>query len=485
MWFVDGLRQQSLARKLVIWFAGAATALVLLTAGLLYIALDQGVAWRDDQVLMKRAATVRDLIRAEKVDIDYLDHEVSEDLEGPRQLFMRIAGPPAIGLHETPLMPEGLLPDRFPNALALAPDEFHYAHINDGDGRRFRTVTLRTRAPASAAGWVTIQMALDTSLDSEVLTHYAELILFVVMVALGLSTFIGLAIVRTQLAPLKMMSAEIMEIGHSTLDRRVTLTGLPTELGEVAVQFNQMVARLERAYTSLRRYADDVAHELRTPLNRIQLEVEVALRGLRTPAEYRDALGSTLEECEHLGSMVKALLFIARAENGRTEVHYETLNVAERLEKIRTFFENSAEESGVNLTLECDPALSLKADDTLFQRAISNLVANSIAHTPEGGSVQLRAAANDAGVVVDVTDTGEGIALEHQSHVFDRFFRGDAARRTDKDRVGLGLAITKSIVDLHHGRIVLHSKPGAGTRFSLYFPRRSNPRDDLAFGATG
>lgn len=471
MSFASGVRGQSLAAKLVIWFAGAATALVLLTAGLLYLALVQGVAWRDDQVLMKRAATVRDLIRAEKIDVDYLDHEVSEDLEGPRQLFMRIAGPPAIGIHETPLMPEGLLPDRFPDAAVLGPDEFHYAQIDDSEGRRFRAVTLRTRASASAGGgFVTIQMALDTSLDSEVLAHYAELIVFVVAAALALSIFIGLWIVRTQLASLKRMSAEIMEIGHSTLDRRVSLEGLPTELGDVATQFNHMVTRLESAYGSLRRYADDVAHELRTPLNRIQLEAELALRGSRTADEYREALASTLDECEHLSSMVKALLFIARAENGRAEVAYEKLNVAERLEKIRVFFENSAAESGVGLTLECDPVLSLNADGTLFQRAVSNLVANSIAHTPQGGEVRLRAAADDAGVVVDVTDTGEGIAFEHQLHVFDRFFRGDVARRTDKDRVGLGLAITKSIVDLHRGRIALDSSPGAGTRFSLHFP---------------
>ncbi|MDZ4867347.1 MAG: heavy metal sensor histidine kinase [Alphaproteobacteria bacterium] len=471
MSFADDLRGRSLARKLVIWFAGAATALVVLTAALLYVALVQGVAWRDDQVLMKRAATVRDLLRVERIDVDYLDHEVSEDLEGPRQLFMRISGPPAIGLHETPLMPEGLLPDRFPNAAALSADEFHYAAIDDGDGRRYRAVTLRTRAPdAAGGGWVTIQMALDTSLDSEVLTHYAELIVFVVAAGLALSIFVGLWIVRTQLAPLKKMSAEIMAVGHSTLDRRVSLDGLPAELGDVATQFNHMLTRLESAYGSLRRYADDVAHELRTPLNRIQLETEVALRSARTPEEYREALGSTLEECEHLSTMVKALLFIARAENGRTEVSYETLNVAERLEKIRGFFENSAAESGVDLTLECDPALSLNADNTLFQRAVSNLVANSIAHTPQGGVVCLRAAAGEAGVVVDVSDTGEGIAIEHQPYVFDRFFRGDAARRTDKDRVGLGLAITKSIVDLHRGRIALASSPETGTRFSLYFP---------------
>jgi two-component system heavy metal sensor histidine kinase CusS len=112
----------------------------------------------------------------------------------------------------------------------------------------------------------------------------------------------------------------------------------------------------------------------------------------------------------------------------------------------------------------------MNADRTLLQRAISNLVANSLAHTPKGGEVKIAAAANDDGVLIEIADTGNGIAPEHQPHVFDRFFRGDAARRTDKDRVGLGLAITKSIVDLHRGRISLESAPAHGTRFTLFFP---------------
>src|SRR5262245_48852065 len=132
MLFADGLRGLSLAGKLVIWFACAATTIVLLTAALLYIALVHGVQWRDDQVLMKRAATVRDLVQAKSIDVDYLHREVSEDLEGPRQLFMRIAGPPSIGVHETPLMPEGLFPDNFPNAAALNGEEYHYGLIDDG-----------------------------------------------------------------------------------------------------------------------------------------------------------------------------------------------------------------------------------------------------------------------------------------------------------------------------------------------------------------
>ncbi len=462
---------RSLAARLIIWFTIATTMLLLLAAVLLYTTLERGVAWRDDQVLMKRAATVRELVRAKKLDIDYLDHEVSEDLEGPRQLFMRIVGPPEIGIHETPLMPEGLMLDRVPGPPSDALDAFHFAVVTDGAGHRFRTATLRTlMAAENGAKPVTIQLALDTSLDADVLNRFAELSILVVFGGLIASALGGWWVVRAQLAPLGRLSAQLAEIEHSTLDRRIPVDGQPSELAEFAVQFNRMIERLEKAYVGLKRYADDVAHELRTPLNRIQLEAEVALRTARTPAGYRNALASTLEDCEHLGAMVKSLLFIVRAENGRAELRYENLNVADRLETIRAFFEDSADEAGVKLSLSCDPSLSMNADATLLQRAVSNLVANSLAHTPKGGKVTLAAAASADGVTIEIADTGDGIAPEHQPHVFDRFFRGDAARRTDKDRVGLGLAITKSIVDLHRGRIALESAPANGTRFTLFFP---------------
>lgn len=465
MWFADASR--SLATRLIVWFTIATTLLLLLAAAALYTVLERSVEWRDDQVLMKRAATVRQLVRAKAMDATNLDHEVSEDLEGPRQLFMRVAGPPSIGTHETPDMPTGLaLPG--PGA---ALDAFLFAYATDSNGHLYRTATLRTlSSPELGSQPVTVQMALDTHLDSTVLAHYTELSGLVVLCGLAASALLGWWIVRAQLSPLPRLSAQMSEIEHSTLDRRIPVHGQPTELAEFAVQFNRMIERLEKAYIGLKRYADDVAHELRTPLNRIQLETEVALRGARTPDEYRKALSSTLDDCEHLTAMVKSLLFIARAENRRTDLRYENLNVAERLETIRSFFEDSADEAGVKLTLSCDPGLSMNADATLLQRAISNIVANSLAHTPKGGEVKMAAEATSGGVTIEVADTGEGIAPEHQPYVFDRFFRGDAARRTDKDRVGLGLAITKSIVDLHRGRIALESAPAAGTRFTLFFP---------------
>jgi two-component system, OmpR family, heavy metal sensor histidine kinase CusS len=471
MSFVNRLRGISFAQQLMIWFVSASMVLVLLTASVSYFALGDAMESRDDQVLLKRAATVRELLRADKVDVDYLGHEVSEDLEGPRQLFMRIAGPPNIGIHETPLMPSALMADRFPDVSKAPPDEYRYGEVHDGAGRSYRVVAVLAQiSAASGGGAAIVQMGIETTLDAAILRRYGEIIAIVVAIGLGLAVLAGWWFVRIQIRPLNRLTAALSKIEYSTLDYRVASDGLPSELREAALQFNAMLVRLQKAYDGLRRYADDVAHELRTPLNRIQLSAEVALNDARSPEAYREALESNLDEAEHLRELVKTLLFIARAENGQAVVSREPINVSDRLEKIRNFFESGATETGISLTLRCDPMLVIHADNTLFQRAVSNLVANSLAHTPRGGEVSMMAAANDTGVVIEVADTGEGIAPEHQPHVFDRFFRADAARRTDRDRVGLGLAITKTIVDLHRGRVSLESNPGRGTRFSLYFP---------------
>lgn len=463
--------RRSLAGRLVFWFAAAATVLILVVAGLLYLALVRSIELRDDQVLIKRAATVRDLLQATKLDVAYLDREVSEDLEGPRQLFMRIAGPPEVGVHQTPDTPAPLTLENWGAPEDAATDRYHFAVVVDHKGNRFRAITLKTRTSASNGSLpVTIHVALDTTLDAGVVNQYAELSLFVLFGGLLASVFAGFWIVQAQLAPLRRLSSQVTNFEQSTLASRVDVYGLPTELAEFATQFNAMIERLERSYEQLKRYADDVAHELRTPLNRIQLEAEVALRNARTSEEYRDALSSALEDCEHLSGMVKSLLFIARAESGRAELNVRAFNVAEKLEAVRSFFEDSADEAGISLKLSCPQDLTLNADPALLQRAVSNLVANAIEHTPKGGEISLAATKNADEVVIEVADTGEGIAPEHQPYVFDRFFRGDAARRTEKDRVGLGLAITKSIVDLHRGRISLDSEPGRGARFLLHFP---------------
>ncbi len=243
-----------------------------------------------------------------------------------------------------------------------------------------------------------------------------------------------------------------------------------------AEEFNKVLEQLERAYAALQHYADNVAHELRSPVNKMMLAAEVTLARARTKDEYAEALASNMEECQRLSSIVEGLLFLARAGSTQVALQRQEISAARELELIRAFYEASAAEAGVSLDVVCEPGARGRVDRVLFQRAVSNLVANAIAHTPSGGSVRIEARQNQAGALeIEVADTGEGIPEEDQPHIFDRFYRADRVRTPAGDRLGLGLPITKSIVDLHRGAVSLESAPGAGARLVLTFPFEESP----------
>lgn len=234
---------------------------------------------------------------------------------------------------------------------------------------------------------------------------------------------------------------------------------------------NAMLLELETANEGLQQYADNVAHELRNPVNKMLLASEVTLSRSRTTEEYQDTLVSIVEESQRLSSIVGSLLFLARARRMHVDLERQHIDVAAELNVIRAYFETSAQESGIALTARGPDNTLLDVDRTLFQRAISNLVSNAIAHTPPGGSIVLEARTNGNSVAVAVRDTGEGVSEEDQARVFDRFYRADKARNAASGRLGLGLPIAKSILDLHGGSISLSSKPGQGTVVTLTFPR--------------
>lgn len=233
---------------------------------------------------------------------------------------------------------------------------------------------------------------------------------------------------------------------------------------------NAMLTELETANESLEQYADNVAHELRSPVNKMLLEAELTLSRVRAAEEYQDACASIMEECHRLSNIVGSLLFLARARRTRVDIERQQIDVGSELGLIRAYFEAPAQDAGLEFEISAPPSLMLSADRTLFQRAVSNLVSNAIAHTPAGGKVTIEAHVAGNRVVVEVRDTGEGMAPEAQERVFDRFFRADRARTATSGRIGLGLSITKSILDLHGGSVTLRSRPGEGTAIALFFP---------------
>jgi two-component system heavy metal sensor histidine kinase CusS len=200
------------------------------------------------------------------------------------------------------------------------------------------------------------------------------------------------------------------------------------------------------------------------------LASELALSRPRPPENYQDTLVSIVEECQRLSSIVGSLLFLARARRTKVEIERQSIDAGVELERIRAYFEAAAQDVHLTLTLSGGAGVALRVDRTLFQRAVSNLVANAIAHTPAGGKVEISVVEEPARIRIHVRDTGEGVSEEAQARVFDRFYRADAARTSASGRIGLGLPIAKSIMELHGGAISMRSRLGEGTTVTLDFP---------------
>ncbi len=461
----------SLAGRLMIWFFSASFLIVFISSVILYWATVHALQWADDQVLEKRMLAMRTLLQSKTASDAAIQQEASADDQGPRQIFMRVIRAPGTPVVETPAMSRHLLSAQFPKVENRPLDDIARTTIVQEEGLTFRSLSVRVpTGPESGAQPAIIQVATDTTLDAEGLAWFRRLLASVLAGALLLCSIAGWHIVRWELAPLRRIADATSRTSFVTLGHRLELAGLPTELHHLAVEFNEMLARLESAYSRLRHYADNVAHELRGPVSKMLLATDVTLSRARSSNDYRAELESNFEECQRLANIVDSLLFLARAENTAVELDTQAVDVGKELALICDFFDASAEEAGIKLSMSSEKDLTVEVERVLFQRAITNLVSNALAHTPSGGRITIEAKRQPGGMIsIDVVDTGEGIPIDAQVHIFDRFYRADQVRSPTSGRVGLGLPITRSIMMLHGGTIAVESKPGFGTRMKLEF----------------
>ena len=229
-----------------------------------------------------------------------------------------------------------------------------------------------------------------------------------------------------------------------------------------------MLARLEDSFRRLSDFSSDLAHELRTPISNLMTQTQVALARARTADEYREILYSNLEEYERLSQMTSDMLFLAKADNGLIATRTEPVDLASEVESLFAFYEALAEERDVRLVLAGEGRA--RVDRDMLRRAISNLLSNAIRHTPHGGEIRVHISESGSGQTeLSVENPGSPIAPEHLLRLFDRFYRVDASRRKEGEGAGLGLAITKSIVEAHVGSISASSKGGI-FRFAFSVP---------------
>jgi two-component system heavy metal sensor histidine kinase CusS len=261
---------------------------------------------------------------------------------------------------------------------------------------------------------------------------------------------------------------ERVQPGH--LSERIEPADWPSELRPLAVSFDDMLRRLEDSFTRLSQFSADLAHELRTPVGNMLGEAQVALTRERTPDEYRSVVESTAAECERLSGIIDNLLFLARSESAEQQINRSLFNAHAALEKIVSFYQAPAEDRHINIS--CNGDAEIFADPILLNRAVGNLVDNALRFTADGGSIRISIRPAQDGTEISVSDTGSGITSEHLPRVFDRFYRADPSRSSAG--TGLGLALVKSIVDLHGGSARIESQVERGTTVILRFPSESS-----------
>jgi two-component system OmpR family sensor kinase len=335
------------------------------------------------------------------------------------------------------------------------------------DGQRIRTVIypLRLLGAQHAMHYLQVSAPLQP-VDSTV--RQAVVLAVLLGLAGSLAAFGGawwFAGLATR--PVAQMAAQAEAIEAGTLSARITAHAEATEYRRLVVVLNAMLGRLDRAFQAQRRFVADASHELRSPLTVLKGDIDVALRRDRSPGEYRQALESSREEVDRMAALAENLLTLARTDAGLQPDQLRPVDLQDVSRRAVEKSRAAAARAGLELKLELSEAPA-RGDVGLLERAVANLVENAVKYSPQGTRVEVRCRSADGVVMVEVEDTGPGIAAEHAPYVFERFYRGDPARARGSG-VGLGLPIARAIAEAHGGRLEL-ARSGPGALFRLTLP---------------
>jgi two-component system, OmpR family, sensor kinase len=334
---------------------------------------------------------------------------------------------------------------------------------------KLRVLSMPYQIPGHNADWMIRVMRLDEpvadALGALRLIIFSALPIVVALLVIG-----GYVITRRWLSPLDRIVAEASRITAVDLGRRLPVSNPHDELGRLASVFNVTLDRLEGSFLALDRFVADASHELRTPLTTLRSVGEVGLRRSRTVEEYREIIGSMLEEAQRLQLLIQRLLELASAEGGGAAIQRSPLRLDEFVTSCVTEIGILAEYKGQQLALKTTPC-TITTDPVLLRQALQNLVDNAIKYSPDHSTIRVSVAELDGQCHVAVSDEGPGISPGNRVHLSERFFRPDRARGRDKGGFGLGLSITKAYMRLLGGTLDYEPVSPRGSTFRLSLPK--------------
>lgn len=470
----------SITGRLALLYVGSSTLLLLLAAGYLYWGLQQSLRESDRALVSGKLQVLRLLLREAHDRTDLLASEIEHEAAANELLkyYLRVIDERGRVLLETSDM-SSLLPVLAFPAPALSAAEAPVAvSRTQPSGRTYLLLTGEALTGSTPPERRTLQVALDIAHTDALLADYRHKLAWVLTAGVGFAAALGMIVTRVGLRPLRAMATATRRITASRLGARMSATRWPAELREYAAAFDGMLDRLQDSFGRLTEFSAEIAHAMRNPVNNLRGETEVALTRARSPEEYRQILGSSLEEFGRLSAMIEGLLFIARADDPEAALVRTRFRVRDQLDAVRDFYDALAAEQRVTVVCEGDAALI--GEPMLVRRAISNLLGNALKHTVADGRGRVTLSARTGeggGAEIAVADNGCGIAPEHLAKVFDRFYQVDPSRAEPAKGAGLGLAIVRSIMRLHGGEATIESTVGQGTTVTLRFPAAGGADD--------
>lgn len=450
------LQPRALSLRLALMFALVSILLLGALGSYLYASLAQEIAWRDDDALVGRVERMRALIGdSDSIEALRLRPQLYANMLGNRESLLWVldgTGKPLIEVNPVHITIPVLAPGdqvQLQSSAGAEPARLAWQHVTH-EGKVLTLVAgklLSERAHMLAAYRLTLWLALGVG----------------ALLAFGL----GWGVSQRGLRPVRTLTARAAAIDVQHLHLRLHGVEQVQELQQLSEALNHMLARLEGGFGQLSRFSEDLAHEMRTPLNNLMGQTEWALRKTRSPDDYQALLASNVEEYERLARMIDNMLFLARAERPDAALQREPIDLQALTAQLCDYFEGMAEERGMALVNAAQG--TVHAEPQLLRRALANLLANALRYGAAESTVHIDCCVQGEALEISVRNQGTPIAPEHLPRLFDRFYRCDPSRAQQGDSGGLGLAIVRSIAQLHGGSVRVDSG-ASGTQFVLVFP---------------